>query len=357
MQITALIQVINYLKEISENPVMLDSYKKLTGLVKEASGSLVVDNTDEILKEKEHLWSILQESDPINWGHSSYCLFEKINRNRLFGKSAAYDLEGLIASDNQDFKTAYSELSKKIKLISKFSDTLNRFLQMFDQIVQSDIFQLSEESEARTSLYLYFEGRLSVQNITDMDRYSRLWDGILTSFSMLTDEEKLMPDIRSFQNGNVVLGVAAQDKTLDAIVTGVTGILISLPSILKIRKIQLEIASLALHNDLNEFMEEEIQILISQNANELTQKLISLYSNSTLSFEDMNNDISRSLKQILNFVEKGGRIEFTPSDSNKEQAKINITLNNFYAISKELEIVKDSLLQVQAQTQEKLYHE
>jgi hypothetical protein len=347
MQITALIQVINYLKEISENTVILEGYKKLAGLMKEASGNPGVNNIDEIIKEKEYLRNLLLDTDPSDWGHASYSLFEKINRNRLFGKTAASDLDNLVTGEDQDYKTACTELGKRIRLISKFSETLNRFLQMFDQIVPSEVFQLSTESETKTSLFLYFEGNLSVQNITDMERYSRLWDGILGTFTTLTGEDKLIPDIRSFQNGNIILGVSAQVKTLDAIVTGVTGILASLPSVLKIRKIQVEIALLPLYYDLNEFMEEEIEILINQNANELTKRLISVNNNSAFDTEVMNNDMSRSLKQILNFVEKGGRIEFKPAVPSPETIKTNKALNDFFSISGELQNIKDSLTRVQ----------
>lgn len=345
MQITALIQVINYLKEISGDPALINGYLKLAEVVRIASGNQHDDFSPAILKEKEQLRHFLQENDPSDWGYASYSLFSKFDKNQLFGKAAADYLENLITPENKDYKAIYSDLSKKIKLISKLSETLSRFRQLFDQVVPAEVFQFAEEVDIKPSLLIFFEGHLSVQKVADLERYARLWDGILSTFSRLTGEESLILDISSFRNGNVSLGVSVGDKTLDAIITGVVGILASLSLVLKIRKIQIEIIHLPLNNDLNELLEEEIRTLINQRALESVRKLISDYLDDTLDAEEMTDDMCLSLKQILSFVEKGGRIEFKPLLSTPESAKTNKTLIESYAIAHELENIIGQLTQ------------
>src|ERR1035437_957309 len=181
MQITALIQVINYLKETSGNQALLEGYKKLIEIVREASEKQQIDYSEAILKEKEQLRHFFLENDPSDWGYASYSLFDKINKNQLFGKAAADYLENLITPGNNDYKAIYSDLSKKVKLISKLSDTISRFRQLFDQVIPAEIFQFEEEIDIKPSLFIYFEGHLSVQNIADLERYARLWDGILST--------------------------------------------------------------------------------------------------------------------------------------------------------------------------------
>ena len=46
------------------------------------------DFSSKILKEKEQLCLILSENEPVDWGYTSYSLFEKIDTNHLFGKAA-----------------------------------------------------------------------------------------------------------------------------------------------------------------------------------------------------------------------------------------------------------------------------
>jgi len=351
MQITALIQVINYLKETSGNQALLEGYKKLIEIVREASEKQQVDFSEAILKEKEQLRHFFLETDPSDMGYDSYCLFGKINNDQLFGKPAADYLENLLTSDRKNYRTIYSDLSSKVKQISKLSETLNQFQQLFDQLVPAEVFHFAEETYNKSSLLLYFGGHMSVNNIIALERYSRLWGGILSAFSKLTGEEILMLDISSFHNGNLSLSVAIEDKTFNAIKSGVVEILGTLSHILKIRKIQIEIVHLPLYNDLNELLEEEIRTLINHRAWESAQKLISVYLNTTIDADEITNDISRSLKQILNFVEKGGKIEFKPLESTPEVAQTNKILIESFAIAYELASTTDSLAQALAKKQ------
>jgi hypothetical protein len=345
MQITALIQVINYLKTLSGDPSLLEGYKRLSEIVREASKNPERDFQSGILKEKAQLSQFLRENDPVNWGYASYSLFEKFNANKLFGKSSADYLETLITADNKDYQAIYTELSKKIKLISKFSDTLNKFQQLFDQVVPAEVFQSAENTGNKTSLLLYFEGHVSVQNISDLERYARLWDGILNTFSMISGEPSLPLDVSNFSAGNFVMGVTSSDRTYNTIMTGVEGIVSSLPLILRIRKVQLEIASLPLHNDFNELLEEEIKTLITDTALTTAQKLTSYFSSDNTDPDEMVNDISRALKQILSFIEKGGKIEFETQTAIPEVTRINKLLTETFSITRELEKLIDALTQ------------
>jgi hypothetical protein len=286
---------------------------------------------------------LLVQSDPHEWGYASYSLFEKMNLNKLFGKAAADYLDNLITTGLEDYKGIYNDLIRKIKLISKLSDTLNRFMQLFDQVLPDDIYQHDNKDEKKLSLFLYFEGHLSVHKIADMERYSRLWDMILSTFSRLTGEENLTLDITSFNDGNFTLGVIAEDKILDALSAGFVGILSSLPVVLQIRKTQIEISSLPLNKNFTELLEEEIETLINQRALDLAQKLLSDYQHDNFDSDEMTNAISRSLKQILNFVEKGGKVEFKPQTLTQGMAITNKILIDSYALAVEIESITDRI--------------
>jgi len=337
MQISALIQVIKFLKEKSVDPSLIGGYSKLSEMTGEDSGNRDVDFWQAIKKEKEQLCNLLIKSDPSDWGYAKYSLFEKIDSNQLFGKPAARCLENLLATGKEDLRIIHSELLKKIGLITNLSDTMSGFLQMYDKLMPSDILSPDNDSEKDLTMLLYFEGQLSVKTIQEMERFSRLWNGILNSFYTLTGEANLDLDIILFDEGNFTLGVAAGDKILKAVMTGVVGIISSLPLILQIRKTQIEIGKLPLKKDINVLLEEEIQTLMNLTALDLANNLISEYYDGNFDQDAMTNDISRSLKQMLNFVEKGGKFEFRPRVSNPEFANANKILNDSYALAIEID--------------------
>jgi hypothetical protein len=348
MQITALIQVINYLKEKAGDPGLLDAYKKLAESTKLASKTPDGEYPAEIFKDKELLQGVLLAGDPSDWGYASYELFDKINNNQLFGKSAADWLDKAITPESKDLQALSAELSKKVKLVSKFSENAGRLMQLFDQVIPSETLQNVSEDGSRSSLLIYFQGRLSVQNIADLERYSRLWDGILGTFSKLTGEENIALNMTSFNNGNVVLGVVAEDRTVNALMTGVTGMLSALPVTLKIRKSQVDLAKMPLVNDLNNVLEDEIKMLIDNTADETARKLTLNFMNQDTDTETMTNEMSRTLKQILSFIEKDGKIEFKPLKAEIDITKANKTLNESFVIARELEDITGNLTEVLA---------
>lgn len=345
MQVTALIQVINYLKAISGDPSLLDGYKKLSEIIKEASIKPEEDHLTTILKEKEQLVNDLLDSDPVGWGYTSYSLFDRINSNKLFGRSAADYIENLVTPDGKDFKGIYSALDKKIKLFSKLSDNLNGDEQHLDQIIPHEVFYTSSKTTNKSSLLLYFDGHLSVKNIDDLEKYARLWAGILDTFAGLINEENHLLNINDLNKNSMVVCAVAGERTISALETGVVGIVASLPLILKIRKIQNEITDLALQNDLNELLEEEILKIISNLAWSTSQKLVSLYNSASVDEDEMISDISRALKQILSFIEKGGRIKFSSLSPGPDEAKYDKIVTESFSIAKELETITDILVQ------------
>jgi hypothetical protein len=341
MQITALIQVINYLKTITGDPALLDGYKKLSETVRDASTKTEEDLLITIIKEKEQLVNRLLESDPVGWGYASYSLFDKINVNKLFGRNAADNIEKLITPDNEDYKGIYSALEKKIKLLSKLSDNLNREDQLLDQVIPREVFKPAVKTTNKSSLLLYFEGHLSVYNVDDLERYSRLWSGILSTFSKLTGEENLSLDITNFSNNNLLLSVSIEDKTISALAGGVSGIVNLLPLILKIRKIQSEILNFSLYNDLNDLLEEEIKNVMDESAWTTSKNLSSSFGTNSYNEEDMTNELFIALKQILSFIEKGGKIEFAPRIPDPEISNTNKILIESTSISIELLSLKE----------------
>jgi hypothetical protein len=341
MQITALIQVINYLKTITGDPALLDGYKKLSEIIKDASTKPEEDLSIIIIKEKEQLLNSLLESDPVGWGYASYSLFDKINLNKLFGRSAADSIEKLITPDNNDYKGIYSAFDKKIKILTKLSDNLKGDQQLLDQVIPREVFKPSVKTANKSSLLLYFEGHLSVNNVDDLERYSRLWGGILSTFSKLTGEENLSLDINNLSNSNLLLSVSIEDKTISALAAGVTGIVSLLPLILKIRKIQSEILNFSLYNDLNDLLEEEIANVIDESAWDTSKNLSSSSGNNSYNEEEMTDELFIALKQILSFIEKGGKIEFAPRMPDPEISNTNKILIESIPISIELLNLKE----------------
>jgi hypothetical protein len=326
MQISALIQVINYLKDLSGDSGLIERYRKISDALKDVSAG----GTETIMREKEELRTFLISTEPDSWGYSSYCLYEQINAGCLFGRAAADHLENILVP-GCDFKAVNSEINSIIKQLSKFSENIKKFHQLFDLIFPAESLAKQEKEINGSSMLLYFEGNLAVHNISDLERYSRLWDNILANFCRLNGNETPAVDICNFNNGNIVLEVTTDTNSFGKLMTGVSDFLKIMPDILNIRKIQKEISLLHLQNDLGIILEEEINDIVNKKSYEVAEVLVKDSQNSV----DNLKGLALSLKQILSFVEKGGKIEFRTASDNR--AEVTRVLNESFLIVRELE--------------------
>lgn len=325
------------MKGLSGNQSFMEMYKQLAELIKEASRTNDPDLTQKIIELKDEIKNLQLRSDPTDWGYASYSLFEKINSNRLFGKPAADYIESLVDHGTHDYNAIYSELNKTIKHFGKFSDNISKFSSLFELILPSELANL--DSGSNSSILLYFEEKLTIQSISDLERYSRLWDNILGVFCNLTGEDKPTVEISNYNRGNVVLGVAPGKSTLKAFISGADGMINCLPVVLKIKRIQHELSLLSLQTDLTDQLSQEIEYMIDKTAEEVAENL----AGTTAEGGNYNQSlISLSLKQILSFIIKGGKIEYTPVIGNMADEKIKRNLNESFRTAREIEAMTNS---------------
>jgi hypothetical protein len=339
MHTTALIQVVNHLKALSSDKTLLEKYEKLSESVREAAEQANEGIIRKIDADKNDLCQFLLSNEPVHWGYASYRIYEKINSEKLFGKSAADSIENLI-ENGRNYKQLNSKLAGNIKALSRFSENINKFCNLFELIMPATELVVTAEELQGPSLLLYFEGNLSIQSISDLERYSRLWDNILAVFCELAESENPPIEISNINNGNIILRVSVNSIILSSIMTGVTGILPVLPVKLKIKKIQNEILQLNLQNDYVGALENEIELLINTKALAAASKVVEGFS-SIQSPEMTIQALAKCLKQILSFVEKGGKIEYHFQENTSDMAIPNQILTEAYHTVRELELIRD----------------
>lgn len=307
MELKTLYRVVNHIRETSGNSYVIDSIIQISDLFDRAASNPNEDLENAIQKKIKELQSHLIKSDPVHWGHETYSYFRKINSHNLFGRQASDYLDKIL---NLDSPTAASEIKRFSQQYQNLIDNLNKFSLLFDSIIPWDQ-EGNDNYDRKLSLYLYFEGPLKIKSTAELDRYSRLWEGILGSFSNLTDENISSPEIYSFCNGNTVLGVNAGERTIKALMEGVSGILDYLPATLKIRQLQKDISDLNLNKSINALLDEEVIQCLENKANSVAEEISRKYSGGNYS-DQLVVELSKSLKQVLSFIEKGGRLEFDP---------------------------------------------
>lgn len=183
----------------------------------------------------------------------------------------------------------------------------------------------------KSLLSLFFEGKTAINSLDDIGRYSRLWENITHDFSVLTRHEECKPVIELLDKNVIALSIASGDKILESISYGAGKVIDAYNKILRIRKIQLESAKMELNAAINELLEDEIINTIEITSGNVVAELMEIHNWADhTGYEEVFKTVHKSLKLVLDFIEKGGKIECLVSETNKEISERNKLLLSAY---------------------------
>lgn len=312
MNISQLIRIATYISgSIAENGIS-EQYQRLLGLCEQAlKGDTAVGN-DLVEHEFNLLIGRLEQVDPTSWDTSHLKIFEKLEDPSLLGAAASKRLRLLFEQCNGDYLRLIQEFGNDCKRIDALQKQLKQLKGSLEPLVNpSEEAGGSLEMEERSHLLqIYFEEAVFIKDINQLEKFCRIWNSILTGFTTLTHEDT--KEIRIYDIESSSITFYAGIKTLNALSRGIYQVLCEYEHILKIKPIQTEIAKLELKNgeEIINLLEEEIIHVVDTAASAVTVKLIEKYEWN----EDEGDGVAvygmvqTALKQMLNFVERGGRI-------------------------------------------------
>ena len=124
--------------------------------------------------------------------------------------------------------------------------------------------------------------------------------------------QETIDDIRIYDIESSSITFYTGIKTINALTKGTYQVLKGYKKVLDVRKIQLELEDLNLSNkeDIKNLLEEEVINIVDVISSSVTKELLTKYGwNEKFEHEDVYKAVQVSLKQAINFVEKGGKID------------------------------------------------
>ncbi|MFZ5941667.1 MAG: hypothetical protein ACOYXB_13925 [Bacteroidota bacterium] len=330
MNLVHLLKVLNFLKQIADDGIILKKYRELEALLKSAEETTDRELVNRIYHTREQLRLLLNETNPDGLEYNAYLLLNKIDRFGTLGKIGADYLQETAAED-VNYTQFYRNMKEKADALEQILLMSSDFTQVFEKNLQTELIGEKTDAAQLPVLYLYFENQVKIGRLSDLERYSRIWSGILESFSTLSGLEKLEVELCSMNGEVVEMGILIDHRTMEIIVRGVMSMLNLSGMVVKMRQIAEELTGMHLKNDYRMMLEDEAKYYINQEAEIIASDLITRYSAAEQAGrEDVLPALTRSLKQILSFIEKGGRMEYRRLSETLNKDELNRTLNASY---------------------------
>jgi len=244
-------------------------------------------------------------------------LLEVLEIKELFGVSGVSAIEDILYKNQLDIAAATKNIGENVNKI-------NKAVQKFDQIKASfagiyTIEEAEETPEGHVLMRIYFQGDSSMKTVTEFKKLGNQWYEIGRGIAMSCNGSPADLKIIGAHKGSVVLELAVIAGIATSISTILlAGLEVAEKSIDILKKVE-ELKALKLSNKkIVTDLEKEAIKEREKGINEIVQKAIEEHSLKQESQGDIINALEKSVKNLIDFTEHGGKVDFIQPEQGEE---------------------------------------
>jgi hypothetical protein len=302
---------------------LIDTYNKAGSKPFNNITKSKIDETINLINEAK------QDLIAIFWYLPLHDFFKKNDVNNIIHLKL-FDSSTIRVEKHLDFINQLIESCNSIKIVQ---ETSQHVIKEFEQISIHE-YNGVNKNEAIKTIRIYFVESTSINSLEELDKYNRIWNNILIAFRKLTRDEENPILVQFVDKYSLILNTSI--KTTTAIVKAMSEILNTHKRLLEIKNLKQEIHNVELSNEVEfeKLLEEESANIIDEHSANLTRELMENNEWEYLQNQKLFDSIQIALKQILTFIEKGGKIDIKQNSQNDELNDMNKNIiNNFIIIS------------------------
>lgn len=244
------------------------------------------------------------------WEHRQVHILEKLEDSALFSHQSIEVLLKDLEVGTIDVAALCQRMEGDNERLTVLLSRLSQLISSLELIAkpQGDTFLSTDVHERSHLMQIYFDEALFIRDIEQLEKFCRIWSSILSAFSTLTHEEK--EDIRIYDIESSSITFYAGIGTLNALANSIHKALSQYERILAIRSIQhsIDLLDLDRGDEAVSLLETEIDGVVDTNTSTIAYDLLDKYGWNGDDASSVYSAVKVALKQMLNFVERGGRI-------------------------------------------------
>lgn len=329
MDFNAIIIVLNYIEQVTQDSGLPGHYQDLINLLNQAQQSPSEDISNQIIAKKKHLEEIHQSLQPRTWDYYKTKIFNDFGAGKILGDSMISQLNTIFILNQanptgaaQKIQEALNETNSLLQTVKNIKDGLGALVN------KSDPLKLGEEE---TILELVFTDQVAVKTINDLEAAAKEWRIIISHFSQLVNEPSTPTKIYSIEKGSLIITAAVSKKVAEVITMVVEKVLGIWKTKLEIDKIQEEVKQSKIETEYLELKLDEEKFLSSKRQEVVTLLVDKFRSDLTgeSKKDGIESNLNDGVKRIYEFVGGGGIID-TSEDQNSDPIMTNMKLSLKY---------------------------
>ncbi len=261
--------------------------------------------------------------------------FDEIIRHpviSVLGTNPISLLEDIIPARNFDISFTHLILKQKILALDTIYERMKKIMITTEELCHD--FMTKEITDnfypqwKEGILGIIYSDKVIPPDLYSKEKFFRLWNTIIDSFNQLTKSQIRAEIYQMDCYSNII---KLEPVTIQTLIEGLRIVLEDYKKILEIKKIKLEIEQLNLNakDTLLEMLNNEINTEIDTICKSVAENLIIPFNHPTSDSITIIDNIQIALKQLINFIEKGGNLISSQSLLLNELVnKINTIITN-----------------------------
>lgn len=280
---------------------------------------------------KNKITETIQLKGPQTWDKNQQWIYKRLNAEGLFDDVFSNQLDEFFVKESIEFQQLKDFLIEKENEIKKLQDKIKNLLNNIQPFIdQTNYIEKADEKGNENLLYVTFAEALFIENIEQLEKFCRIWNQILMSYSELTHEDTEQIKIHDIESTSITF--FAGTETIKALSEATHQILVKYQKILEIKRLKLELKELQLnnHDEIQTLLQNELALTVDDITAYVANDLLKKYDwMNSAQVESIYKQIQISLKQTVNFIERGGLISsLHTKDFNDLSTKIIADLNS-----------------------------
>jgi len=346
MNVSELFNLTNWISEKIEAAQVLQKYQALHEIMQKHSQSNQPRQPFE--SQKDELIKTLINI-PLNKLTKEQLVFlEQLGIANAIGEDGVSTIEDLLYKNVIDTATSAQKIQEIIQKMQEIIQKINQGISKSNQIktgLTGCVFEEEYEVENEILMRVSFTGHALMSNVKDFKTWGNIWFEIGRGIAMAHNSSPEDIKIVGATKGSIIIELAV----IASIATTTSGIILAAlkvaEKVLDIRKKAEELRGMKLKNDqLAKDLEKEAENEKKDGIKNITHE-ITLQLNIKKNGEgDKVKALDTSVKNLVNFIEKGGVVDFIVPDENEGEednnSELRVAFQEIRQLEKKLELLE-----------------
>lgn len=335
MQINELLDLTFWVTNNIKNRKVVEKYQQLLDVMQQNVNLRNNQPRQPFESQKDSVIEVIGSISMDALSNEQERMLATLSISPYIGTDGIDHLESLLFKNSLDIATAVEGINKIVLNLSGAIKRTDQIQNNLKVLVESEADEEAMPERNDVIMSVRFQNEVALDNLTDFKKWGAVWWEIGRGIAMAHDQAPENIRIVGAQKGSIIISLAVVAGIATTTSTIILSALKVADRVLTIRKKAEEIKALKLSNQKLELeLEKEAEKEKKEGLETISDEIVVKLKLNRNGDGEKVKVLEKSIKNLIDFVEKGGEVDFYADSENEEAEDIEKIRVNFAEIKK-----------------------